>query len=136
MRKKLILISIVLLTVISLQAQSVTYWYDSAGNRIERRTTATLRSSSETTSLEDAVILPEIKIYPNPTRGLMYIEVGDFDSGQQVDLLLTDVSGKIIFRQKAASSIVEIDLNGHPQGIYLLRVQREGEVSSYKIIKE
>lgn len=61
-------------------SQNISYGYDAAGNRIKREIIISsnnnsrkgVKKSSFTESLNDKTI----KIYPNPTKGLLKIEIG------------------------------------------------------------
>lgn len=75
-----------------------------------------------------------VKVYPNPTTGLVSVEAGLFGPNMKVEV--TDLSGKVIdvpvyYQPK----IVKIDLN-RPAGIYLLNVYDNAGVATFKIIKE
>jgi YD repeat-containing protein len=137
---KNLLLGLLLCTAISLPAQTVTYQYDNAGNRIARvinlSSSAELRSSEETTALEDIIAEQSIKIYPNPTQGMLAVEIVHFNKDLQTDFLLTDLSGKSIDRQRAASGYLTFNLSNRPSGIYLLRMSINGETTTWKIIKE
>jgi YD repeat-containing protein len=138
---KKLLLGLLLCVAISLPAQNVTYQYDNAGNRTERvvnlsSSSAALRSSEETTALEDVIAKQEIKIYPNPTQGMLAVEIINFSSDIQADFLLADMSGKIIDRRRATSGYLTFNLSNHPAGIYLLRMSINGETNTWKIIKE
>ncbi|MDR0681309.1 MAG: hypothetical protein LBG15_05605, partial [Dysgonamonadaceae bacterium] len=86
------------------QTISINFDYDSAGNRIERiirfSSSSSLRSEEtglaeeEVTLIDDVVAKQEIKIYPNPTRGLLTVEIVNYTNDLNADFLLTDLSGK------------------------------------------
>ncbi|GHT76876.1 hypothetical protein AGMMS50262_19970 [Bacteroidia bacterium] len=139
--KKLIFFSLWLFSAISLVAQNVTYVYDNAGNRTSR----TVRLSSpahsperqpEETALEDFVAEHSVKIYPNPTKGMLAVEISNFDSDVRADFLLTDMSGKVIDRLPAVSGYETLNLSRQPAGLYVLRITINGEATVWKIIKE
>jgi hypothetical protein len=134
--------------IISQEDIAINYDYDSAGNRIERiirlpSASSSLRSEGsdsleeeEITPIEDVVAEQEIKIYPNPTRGLLTVEIVNYTNDLEADFLLTDLSGKTISYQKAHSGNQTFNLSNHPSGIYLLRININGENTTWKIIKE
>jgi len=67
-----------------------------------------------------------VRIYPNPTSGLIYIDAADVTKVQ-----VFDISGKII---KEIKNTAQIDVSGIAQGIYLLKLfVNEGTVT-HKII--
>ncbi len=75
----------------------------------------------------------EIRVYPNPSKGIFY-----FDS-QQVDVnqwLVTDLSGKTLMRKNQQERSGVIDLGDFNQGIYLLYVVTPQGVRVQKLIRE
>ncbi|GHU71852.1 hypothetical protein FACS189413_14090 [Bacteroidia bacterium] len=140
---KHIFLYLLFFTTIPLFAQEVGYYYDEAGNRTERAiwftsttTTNSLRSSQAISAMEDIVARQAIKIYPNPTDGVLAVEIVDFSGDLQADLYLFDASGKEILRQLSASAYTTFNISNQPNGVYLLRIMIEGESVTWKIIKK
>ena len=85
------------------------------------------------TSLDEELSVPEIenkevsvKLYPNPTSGLLTIEVeGAMFKG--ADVYSTDG------RKMLSSKEEEIDMNGLPNGVYFVRLNEIGQ-KVYKVI--
>ncbi|WP_228445608.1 VWA domain-containing protein [Chryseobacterium nakagawai] len=75
---------------------------------------------------------PKIKIYPNPTKGVINIQ-----SNKQIDeLYLYDFSGKILIRQeKLPKGTNKIDITAYPQSAYLMRCRYGEQWDTFKIIK-
>ncbi len=59
-----------------------------------------------------------IKLYPNPAKELITIEI---PVGINAEMLLTDISGKQIFKLEIISEQV-VPLRGLDKGIYLVRI--------------
>ncbi len=80
----------------------------------------------------------DIAIFPNPTNGrfsLVRNPMDDIVQGQSVDIVVYNHTGQLIMREVFHSGFpVEIDLSGYPSGIYLLRVNEAGRLSSKQII--
>jgi hypothetical protein len=55
-----------------------------------------------------------VKIYPNPSTGLVYIE-----APEPVQLILSGMDGKILLREEGTTTI---DIGNYADGIYLLRI--------------
>ena len=74
--------------------------------------------------------IPKIVITPNPTRGIFEIKVGQQDN---VQINIIDISGKIIYQQKAFTDkiIITTDL---PQGSYLVQVLTSNGSTTKKLI--
>ncbi|GHT72203.1 hypothetical protein AGMMS50262_00170 [Bacteroidia bacterium] len=139
--KKLVLFISGLFLISPLVAQNVTYAYDSAGNRTSRtvRLSSPAKSSenpAEEIVFEDLVSKHEVKIYPNPTKGVIAVEIFNFNAEVTADFLLTDLSGKVIYRLPAVSGYETLDLSRQPDGLYVLRLTVNGEATVWKIIKE
>jgi YD repeat-containing protein len=141
--KELLSIFLLLSTVIGVSAQNVSYRYDDAGNRTERVIVLSSLSSpspslspASVTELEDMIAGRKIKIYPNPTEGMLAVEIADFTKESKVEYLITDMSGKTISRKKADSSYTTLDLTRQRSGIYILRISINGENTNWKIIKK
>ncbi len=75
---------------------------------------------------------PKVKIYPNPTRGLINIQ-----SDKQLDeLYVYDFSGKILIKkEKLPKGNNGIDITSYPQGLYLMRCRYGKHWDTFKIIK-
>ena len=76
---------------------------------------------------------PEVRIFPNPTRGLVQVEV---DGSEIRKLVVFDVSGKRVLFQKPAAQVAFLDLTSFVSGVYLIRVQTESGVLSRRILKQ
>ncbi|MBM3434174.1 MAG: T9SS type A sorting domain-containing protein, partial [Bacteroidetes bacterium] len=70
-----------------------------------------------------------ITLYPNPTNGLVQIEIPN----QTIELIMVyDLQGKMI--QQTTES--QVDLSKYSNGTYLIRAKKEKGVDTYKIIKQ
>jgi hypothetical protein len=128
-------------TQTALPQDSVSFVYDEAGNRISRTivfntTSGQLRSDDETTDYTE--VLPEtiLHIYPNPTEGLLRINIENLPDGKTVQIAVFGASGQLLLKKEHQPAITEIDLGGQPAGIYLLNLQIGSETTEWKIIKK
>lgn len=73
-----------------------------------------------------------ITIYPNPTNGIFTI-----NSQQQIgNIIITDISGKIFYlKNNISNNYLKINISDVEQGIYLLKITTENNISTQKIIK-
>lgn len=80
----------------------------------------------------------DIKIYPNPTQGLLNLIIKAPEE-EELKLTMVDVTGKTIYTQQLPLGTPELQLNlKHiPEGMYLLSlVSPKGyRINSYKVIK-
>ncbi|WP_419868837.1 T9SS type A sorting domain-containing protein [Chryseobacterium sp. CT-SW4] len=77
-----------------------------------------------------------IKVYPNPTKGIVYINLdgkeNNFASSQ-----LHSIDGKILISKKTFTKITEFDLSHYPTGTYIITLtDKLGKTFSYKIVKK
>lgn len=77
----------------------------------------------------------KISIYPNPTSGMVNIELKD---ASMTEITLNSIEGKLIhFKKTANVNYYIIDLSPYEKGIYLLNLKTsEGEYIVKKIIKQ
>ena len=120
----------------------ISYGYDSAGNRISRIIVISgLRAAEE--NQEEALkvyseVLQnlEIRIYPNPTEGMLYIEMSGLPEDKGVQFSLYNLSGKLLINKNSSLGNETFDLTGQPQGTYILRIIAGENKSEWKIIKK
>ncbi|MFZ6053165.1 T9SS type A sorting domain-containing protein [Halocola ammonii] len=74
-----------------------------------------------------------VSVFPNPTSDLINIELDGTNNGT-IELL--DLTGKVIVSEVFQSNQSTLDLSGEARGIYLLKVQSDGLVRTFKIVKE
>jgi len=117
------------------------YSYDMSGN-CTGRNVIILQSSAKVSSeqQEPAITFFEdkqvnVKIYPNPTQGYLKVEIPDFTGNEYIMMSLYDMSGKLYKNFKVKESNVELDMSGYSTGTYILRMNRNGKYSSWRIIK-
>jgi len=77
-------------------------------------------SDSASSATENALIDNYIRSYPNPTDGLVKIDLGKSYKGVTVEI--RSVSGKLISQEKfAEASLIDTTIEG-PAGIYFLKI--------------
>ncbi|MEO0334006.1 MAG: T9SS type A sorting domain-containing protein [Bacteroidota bacterium] len=77
---------------------------------------------------EPKPIEPSLKIYPNPTDGLIWIE------GEANQLLVLDLYGQRLREYTNLVNKTSLDLSGLPPGMYILKANKNGVISSHKIL--
>lgn len=141
MRNTILISLLSLLGVSQLQAQQykTDYAYDLSGNITSRKTIqlsatrSVLDSLPATRAFED--IATHIKIYPNPTKGFLKIEVSDYTIKEDITILVYDLAGRLLINTKTIDSLIDLDLSSYQNGTYILRLIRNKEKSEWKIIK-
>lgn len=74
--------------------------------------------------------MDNLKIYPNPANKQLTIELGN--SGNNAELIIKDVTGKIVFSQQAVGHKTVVPLNHFANGVYFLEINNK----VVKFIKE
>jgi len=137
--KKLIILILLLQTAVIINAQSVSYTYDNAGNRIARTFTMSKSPAAPVEAIKelpDLIAEKSVVIYPNPTKGTITVDIKDYVSKMDVEFQLTDLSGRTIANRKAASKTQTFDLSGQIAGVYLLQIRINNESVVWKIVKQ
>ena len=122
---------------------TVSYGYDAAGNRISRVIEMNFLKSAPAPQEEQPVAVYsemlsdiELKIYPNPTDGLLKVEIRNLPEDQTADIQIYNLSGKQISTHRGISDYTTIDISAQPQGIYLMKIVAGEYRTEWKIIKK
>ena len=73
-------------------------------------------------------------VFPNPTVDQIELRLGD-DWILPFDYAIYDIRGRLIETETADKLRMTVDLDGEPQGIYILVITVEGETISRKVMK-
>ncbi len=71
--------------------------------------------------VEDAFSSPDLKVFPNPARGVLFIETNQLDLFP-IQLELISARGQLLERLEMSSSR-QIDISRYPAGLYYLRLR-------------
>jgi hypothetical protein len=132
------------------QDQNIVYEYDASGNRIKRRIVPKTKSMSEKVSndsisnddLTDITDFADIKdtlgvkIYPNPTSGILEVEIANLQGNQKARLYLYTNTGRLVKQVDKLYRRQSIDISDQPAGIYLLLIMIDEKKVAYTIIKQ
>ena len=75
------------------------------------------------------------KVYPNPTKAEITVELNDF-TGKNYEATLMDMAGRIYKNEMIKNRVQTISVEKMPLGIYFLRVGNEEKSGVLKLIKE
>jgi hypothetical protein len=78
-------------------------------------------------------------VSPNPTKGLVEINLDDFfDTSQSaIELFVYNLQGAVVFKKSnLLNRNLSIDLSEHSSGIYLFQIKNNTTTHSFKIVKE
>ncbi len=87
-------------------------------------------------SYSDLLSKKNIRIYPNPTSGILRIEVMGFAENDECTLTLYSTAGQLIERTQLTSSVGTLNISSRQNGVYLMTICLNGNESSWKIIKK
>jgi len=84
-------------------------------------------------SNEVIVVNPGIRIFPNPTRNIMYVEL---DILEEAQMKVFDLSGRVVLEKKLERNNVnsKVDVSGVQAGIYLIQLKYAGSVYQDKVV--
>jgi Ni,Fe-hydrogenase III small subunit len=74
-----------------------------------------------------------VKVYPNPTEGLIFIEMSDGDLIH--NLSITNGLGVEVLTQVANTSVARMDMSSLPPGTYFLQITSASTNASIKLVK-
>jgi hypothetical protein len=73
-----------------------------------------------------------LKVYPNPSNGILNLEV----SGDSYTLSITDISGRVLKNSLINDSKTSIDIREFPSGVYFLSIQTRDVQRVVKVLRE
>jgi YD repeat-containing protein len=128
-------------------AQTISFAYDEAGNRVSR--TIVINSSQHARAVnnnaDEAETSPpfveqltldlQVRIYPNPTKGLLQVELAGLAAESVATATVANLNGQQIISADAINRVSTIDLSAYPSGTYVLRLVINDKATEYKIIK-
>ncbi|MBK7692355.1 MAG: tail fiber domain-containing protein [Bacteroidetes bacterium] len=91
--------------------------------------------SANPSAIKTATLQNELKIYPNPNKGLFTITVNSIDNGM---IEIVDSKGLLIQNIKTENGVFtyQVDLTAQPKGTYIINLQTNSGRGSQKIILE
>ena len=120
----------------------IKYTYDDAGNRLTRKkeivvqTRGDLNNGEEPSVYEEELSETKVTIYPNPTKGMLKVDISGVEKFENARISLYDLTGKLLQQWAGISQSNTIDLSERTPGMYIMQIAYNGKTSSWKIIKE
>ena len=76
-----------------------------------------------------------VYVYPNPTSGMVNIEINGFEGVKQIRM--TDAVGKLVYIDKVVvNKQIHLDLTGQSKGLYYLIITGDNITQVISLIKE
>ena len=92
------------------------------------------------TNVAQTQVAGDIKLFPNPTRQTLNVQVNFEQMQSNVEYRIVDVMGRVIqstVRSDIQNEIYQMDLNNLPSGVYFLNIANErGNISTQSFIKQ
>ena len=66
-----------------------------------------------------------LSVYPNPSDGIYTVRLSEKSAQENVSLTVYTIAGQPVYRKKATSDLIQIDLSQLPAGLYILSVEGE-----------
>ncbi len=85
------------------------------------------------TDLVDTYTQNNIKIYPNPTKGIVNFDF--FDKNVQ-KVIISDITGKIVIERTSISKNTTFDFSNLENGVYIAEIQSDNQSFTVRIVKE
>jgi hypothetical protein len=128
---------------------TVHYSYDANGNRIQRWVTIdkivkadTADSLHQDTAFKNKVNGADnkqgqrISLYPNPTQGLLDLQITGMKEGETAEYVFVSLTGQELLRKKTGSPQTRIDISNFAPGTYVVNVTLGGRVERWKVVKQ
>ena len=113
----------------------IKYTYDDAGNRLTRKKEIVVQTRGALNNEEEPSVT-KVTIYPNPTKGVLKVDISGVEKFENAQISLYDLTGKLLQQWAGISQSNEIDLSERTPGMYIMQIVYNGNASSWKIIKE
>ena len=130
--------SAMLLASLTSSAQSITYSYDAAGNRVSRGVTVSRMRKQEkkTLNLADGNNLEgKVRLTGDSRTGSVTVEIIGHRTGDRCEVSLYALSGENLLQLQLSEPSVTLSLGAYPDGIYIVSVTLNGESEAWKITK-
>jgi hypothetical protein len=134
------------LSVISSAQSTVYFTYDHAGNRETRSINlsplnSTFSESSASKEVEDIKFEENfgegkrIIFFPNPTQGILKIEIQGYSAEEVAIVTLHTITGILLINRRIYLTDI-LDLTEYQNATYILKIIIDDNCSEWKIIKE
>ena len=76
-----------------------------------------------------------VQVYPNPAKSLVTIRFGEASHDKTSSIVVTDITGRIMFSESQTSSSFTMDVSNWPSGVYVIRLGQEDYWGVRKFLK-
>ncbi|PJB14695.1 MAG: hypothetical protein CO118_07275 [Flavobacteriales bacterium CG_4_9_14_3_um_filter_32_8] len=86
-------------------------------------------------SIKETEVLNDFNIYPNPTEGLLHVDLEN-NNLNNANLKIVDLLGRTIHQQKVTTKNIVINITNYSTGIYLVKFSNNKGSKVYKVVKK
>lgn len=88
--------------------------------------------------IDDAGQLPDVQVFPNPVKDILYFAAPEMLGGKEVSVMLYDYQGRVVLQKSLVwnSGIAEINVAAFPAGVYTISLVSPELNISKKIVLE
>lgn len=137
---RIIVLILILFSALPITAQSFSYAYDVSGNRIHREMVELKSMTNYSDTSTEAVVSKleemQISIFPNPTQGVLRIEITNLPEGSDGSLTIWNLGGQEVLHLFSISSSMLADMSGLPTGNYLMQLKVGTENKEWTVVKQ
>ncbi len=76
----------------------------------------------------------EIKVFPNPAKDFVFIEIQDFQKLNDASISVFDISGKVVFKDRINAGNLKIDTGNWPEGLFFYRISDSNTLATGKFM--
>lgn len=144
------------LNPLNAQKREVSFGYDASGNMMNRviefksmdniaveeldsnvnKSGMLSPGNNEFQIFNDVLAGKRIKIYPNPTTGILKVEFINYTPGKESKIEIFGLEGALKKRISQLKNSNTLNLSAYAKGTYLMNIYIEGESIQWKIIKK
>jgi hypothetical protein len=77
---------------------------------------------------------PTFGVFPNPANKSVTVSLNELKG--TADLLLYDIYGKLLSKQRTSQLYSQVDISSLPSGTYIIRIRNNGKETNLKIVKQ
>ena len=142
MRKFHLLFYLALLPVVSSAQDRIGYSYDASGNRIKREIIMQPSKAKQQTFETEGQVFSDmlqehdVKIYPNPTDGILKVSISGIKNTDKCSLAIYTMRGDRVMLDERQQYNFDVNISNQPAGTYLLRITINNQSTTWKIIKK
>jgi hypothetical protein len=139
MRKSIFLLLLMTVGLFS-QGQTIYHGHDASGNRVSRAISMKSALAGETGKekqvFTDRLQGIDIRIYPNPGKGRLMVEINNMPDEAAGCITVVDLSGKLVYSLSRVKEKNLVDISSAANGIYILKIEAGDNISRWRIVKE